>query len=241
MWKLQGKIKNKLALSFINLIYPSSCPRCSKTTDNFPYAPICTGCWEGIMRYDGPLCRVCSAPLVSEYASVCGECLKKPPPFSKAIIFGLYKDTLKEAINQFKFLGIKRLGRPLAGLLSSVSVPEADCIIPVPMEKSGLLKRGFNQTLLLSMEVSKTCGMPVEREMLYKKRKTSPQVGLPREERLSNLKGAFGVKGNLKGKNVILLDDVMTTGATVSECSKELIRAGAEGVTVLVLARAEGL
>lgn len=163
------------------------------------------------------------------------ECLRERPIFKQVLFYGLYEGALREAIRLLKFSSIKRLARPLGGLLSGLELPEADIIVPVPLEKSSLKKRGFNQTLLIADALSKSCGVPLGSGVLFKIRKTPPQVGLPREERLRNLRGAFEARG-VKGKRVILVDDVITTGATCTECSRALYRAGAEEVTAVVLA-----
>lgn len=136
-----------------------------------------------------------------------------------------------------KFSGIKRLAKPLSGLLMELDIPDSDVIIPVPMTKSSLLKRGFNQSLLIAKEVSIIKGIPLDIDSLQKAKETLPQVGLRAEERVKNLKNVFSLKGDLRGKRVLLVDDVMTTGATLRECSKTLLKAGAIEVKGLVLAR----
>lgn len=222
----------------LNLIYPSKCPVCGKSADNFSYSPICLACWSDIKPREGPFCGLCAAPLESFGATVCAGCMKKKPEFSGAVSFGLYDGALKEAISALKFSGVKRLSRPLAGLLAGVQMPRADIIAPVPMETHGLKARGFNQTYLIARVLSKKTGIRLMADNLYKKRRTMPQVGLSRAERLANLKGAFGVRESLGGETVLLVDDIMTTGATARECTRELLRAGAKEVYVAVLARA---
>lgn len=160
------------------------------------------------------------------------------PPFSKVISYGLYEGVLAEAINQLKFNGVKRLSQPLGKLLLDLDIPDIDGIIPVPLSRKGLLKRGFNQSLLISRVVAKKTGIPLLMDILLKKRETLPQVGLSAHDRLVNLRNAFEVKGDVKGMHLLLIDDVMTTGATVTECSKELLKSGAAEVVVLTLARA---
>lgn len=194
-------------------------------------------CWTGIEKYSGPSCRVCAKPLISEYAHVCGDCVSNPPPFSSVVCYGIYSDNLATAINIMKFSGIKRLSKSLARLLLELDIPDSDVIMPVPMTKRALLKRGFNQSLLVAKEVSIKKGIPIDIDSLQKRKDTFPQVGLKAEERLKNLKGAFSVEGDVKGKRILLLDDVMTTGATLQECSKALLKAGAVDVKGLVLAR----
>ena len=159
------------------------------------------------------------------------------PPFSMVINYGLYEGILAEAINQFKFHGVKRLSKPLGRLLLSLDLPALEGIVPVPLSIKRLRERGFNQSLLIASSISKNIRVPLLMNTLLKKKETPPQIGLSAKERRVNLKSAFEVKGNIKGLRLLLFDDVMTTGATVAECSKQLIKAGAKEVIVLTLAR----
>lgn len=165
------------------------------------------------------------------------------PLFSKVLSYGLYEGVLQEAISQLKFHGVKRLSKPLGRLLLSFELSgiDLDGIVPVPLSMKRLRERGFNQSLLIARIVSKEKGIPMLIDILLKKKETPPQIGLSAKERLSNLKGAFEVKGNIEGMRLLLVDDVMTTGATVTECSKELMKAGAKEVIVLTLARSSML
>jgi ComF family protein len=210
-------------------------------SDSFRTSPVCSACWTGIKPYGGPSCRVCSRPLVSGLASSCGECIAETPHFKAAVCFGLYEGAVREAIHILKFSGVRRLSSPLAGLLLDKGLPPADFIVPVPLSAKGLRKRGFNQSALIGKHISKYKGIPLLTGALVKTKETLPQVGLLKKERKANVRGAFAARGNLKGKKIILLDDVMTTGATVNECSKMLMKAGAEDVLVLTVARAGSL
>lgn len=230
--------QNALIARLLNILYPSQCPMCGTSSDVFNLSPICSSCWSGIRRYRGPSCKVCALPFVSEHSKVCGQCLKKTPPFSKVITYGLYEDILAEAINQLKFHGIKRISKTLGRLLLSLDLPETEGIVPVPVTIKRLRERGFNQSLLIARVIEKESKVPLLMDTLLKKKETPPQIGLSAKERLLNLKNAFEVKGNIKGLRLLLVDDVMTTGATVTECSKVLMKAGAEEVIVLTLARA---
>jgi ComF family protein len=176
-------------------------------------------------------------PLASEYSGVCGQCFKKEPPFSKVINFGLYEGVLAEAINHLKFHGIKKLSKPLGRLLLRFDLPGVDGIVPVPLSIKRLRERGFNQSLLLARVISTKRKVPLLMDILVKKKETPPQTGLSAKERLLNLKNAFEVKGDLRNLRLLLVDDVMTTGATATECSKQLMKAGAKEVVVLTLAR----
>jgi competence protein ComFC len=164
--------------------------------------------------------------------------MKQRPLFTKVLAYGIYEGALAEAIHQFKFYGLKRLAKPLGSFLLNLDIPETDGIIAVPLSKRGLKDRGFNQSLLLARTISKATKTPMRMDVLFKKKETPPQIGLSSKERLSNLKDSFEIRENVKNLRLLLVDDVITTGATVTECAKELLRAGAKEVTVIALARA---
>ncbi|HXX81453.1 MAG TPA: double zinc ribbon domain-containing protein, partial [Thermodesulfovibrionales bacterium] len=178
MWNTLISRGRRLASSLFSAVYPSTCPLCTNPSDALLYAPICTRCWESMVRYSGPSCRVCAAPLVSEHSTVCGDCLSHPPPFSSVLNFGLYSGSLSEAIHLLKFSGLKRLAKPLGKLLTELPIPTVDGIVPVPVTKRTLRTRGFNQALLLSVVLSRHIRIPVYMDMLYKKKDTPAQIGL---------------------------------------------------------------
>ena len=227
-----------LISSLLNMLFPEKCPNCDKPAGGFWIAPFCENCWKDIIPYKGPLCDRCGKPLSSEIAHICHECLKKEPFFVRARSFALYKGTMAEAINLFKYSGIRRLGRPLGRFFNYMALPQVDAIIPVPLHIRRLLHRGFNQSLILSKVIAKNSGRPVLINVLSRIRDTVPQVSLKAHERRKNVRGAFTATSAVKGKNLLLVDDVMTTGATTEECSRVLKKAGAKGVYVLTLARA---
>ncbi len=240
MRKLQAAFRDGLASALLNLIWPSSCPLCKGASDNHRIAPICSDCWARIDRYTGPACRICSEPLGSAHALTCSRCLKAPPPFSRVISYGLHRGPLKEAVNLLKFASARRLAGELARLMaSSLQLPRADCIVPVPLSARGLRRRGFNQTMLIGRHLAWAIGVPLEADLLYKEKETAPQVGLASRERAANLRGAFKTRRSLVGgEKILLLDDVVTTTATARECSKTLLGAGAAEVVVASVSRA---
>lgn len=164
--------------------------------------------------------------------------MRKAPSFSRVIPYGLYEGVLAEVIHQYKFHGVRRLSKPLGNLLLHLDIQRADGIVPVPLSKKGLIKRGFNQSLLISRVIAKHTGIPLSMNSLFKTKDTPPQIGLSARERLTNLRNAFEVRGDIRDLSLLLVDDVITTGATVMECSKMLMKAGAKEVIVLALARA---
>ncbi len=221
----------------LNGFFPSECPRCGKPSDSPRHAPLCYECWGAISPYNGPSCGICGEPLASGHGSVCGECLADRPAFSKAYAYGLFDGTLKEAIHCYKFASIRRLAAPLAGLLGGLGLPAVDVVAAVPLTKKRLLERGFNQSMLLGREVARMTGAKLLPHALLKVKDTPAQAGLGRKERSLNLRGAFMCGGPVSGQTVILVDDVITTGATARECSKVLAKAGAREVYVVALAR----
>lgn len=226
----------------LGVCFPSTCPFCDNPSDQPSTAPVCGECWSALEPMGAEhSCRICSSHLISQEATICGECMINFPRFKKAICFGPYEDPLTEAIHTLKFGGIKRLARPLGKLLSTLELPEADIIIPVPAGLKGLRLRGFNHTFYISRELARYMGeaaLPLESRLLYKKKETPPQVGLSAIARKINLRGAFAMRSRLSGERVLLVDDVITTGATMNECSKTLRKAGASEVTAVALARA---
>ncbi|MBI5639777.1 MAG: ComF family protein [Nitrospirae bacterium] len=165
--------------------------------------------------------------------------MKERPSFSGVMSYSLYEGVLADAINIFKFHGIRRLKRALGlFILEAASGLDADAIVPVPLSVKGLRDRGFNQSLLLAKILSDHSRIPLKMDSLMKIKETHPQIGLTAKERAGNLRGVFRTGGCLTGLRLLLIDDVMTTGATAEECASQLLRAGAADVAVLTLARA---
>ncbi|MBI4837753.1 MAG: ComF family protein [Nitrospirae bacterium] len=222
----------------LNVLFPESCPVCRKPSTFHKTAPICAECWDGISPYNGAICRICGKSLVSDASIECGGCITKKPVFKQARSFGLYDGTLKEAINLLKYHKIKRLSKPLSAIISTAEITGTDAVLPVPLYKKRLRHREFNQSALLAKYLAGNMGVPLAMGCLVKVRDTMPQVGLSAQEREKNIKNAFEVrdKGFIQGKTLMLVDDVITTGATVRECSRQLKKAGAKYIYVMALA-----
>ncbi len=176
-------------------------------------------------------------PVVSEHATYCGSCIKAPPPFSKIIYYGIYAGALRKAIHLLKFKGVKRLALPIAALLSELPIPDADALVPVPLHSKKMREREFNQTALIGRHLSRQSGIPLLLDILKKDKATLPQTDVTGKERLKNVKNTFTAGNPVTGLRLILVDDVITTGATVYECARVLKKAGAARVTVVALAR----
>ncbi|MCX7792789.1 MAG: ComF family protein [Thermodesulfovibrionales bacterium] len=233
---MQGLSYGKLILdSIIKGLFPSICPLCDSESSNKFY-PFCIDCWNGVEPFIGNRCNVCSIPL-PQGSSICGDCIKNRPYFKNSFVYGLFDGVLRQAIAHLKYSGIRKLAKPLSELLLELSLPESDLIVPVPPDSQRLKTRGFNHTSLIAKEISRRLSLPLEINGLIKIKSTPQQIGLKREERLKNLRRAFRALKNFSGKRILLIDDVITTGTTASECARALLKAGAQEVHLLAIAR----
>jgi ComF family protein len=211
---------------------------------------ICPVCAERFIPITSPLCKCCGAVFGSPEGEdhLCETCLLSPRHFRTARAFGVYDQTLMTLIHQFKYRGKIRLAHPLGMMLLGTYLKvfrkkKIDLIVPVPLHIRRLRQRGFNQAYLLVRDWKRRHAPmpPIEKDVLFRKNWTAPQTGLGRRERIRNIKKAFEAEktATVEGKNILLVDDVYTTGATVDECALALRKAGAEQVDVLTLARAQ--
>jgi len=216
---------------------------------------ICANCSETYLAVESPICSTCGAVFNSREGEDhhCGDCLNAPKRFRMARSAGVYDNVLMAAIHCLKYKEKIQLARPLGMLLMMAfcrywNKGNIHLIVPVPLHKRKLRSRGFNPSFFLVKEwaqIAKSLdralpAIPVAADILVRKRWTESQTGLGRKERLQNIKNAFDVSdlSRVKMKNILLVDDVYTTGATANECAKVLMRAGAARVDVLTLARA---
>ena len=232
----------------LNLVFPPVCPICQtllngKGTDLL----VCPTCRTAIKPIQPPYCPRCGLPepFGDGAGYLCGQCLQEKRYFEVHRSSGLYEGALKEAIHTFKYKGVFPLVRLFGDLLQPTLQTLSreysfDVMIPVPLHFRRLRERGFNQALLLVKELSKRIVIPYEGRVLKKIKDTPVQISLKKRERRKNLIGVFQVKDSkaIIGKSVVLVDDVYTTGTTVNECSRALLKAGAERVAVLTVARA---
>lgn len=238
------------ATAVVDLLFPPFCPLCRARLDEARRDPLCGACWDRLERLPPPYCRTCGRPLPafdagpSPEGSPCEPCRRRRPLFAYARAATLYGDRVREAVHALKFQGKTALARPLGDLMAeagSTMLPTTavDCLVPVPLYPSREAERGFNQSVLLAKRVSRRWGVPLEPRMLRRQRSTLPQTDLDAGERRANVKGAFALsrRGAVDGRHVLLIDDVFTTGATVSECARVLLDAGASAVGVLTVSR----
>jgi len=225
-----------LLSSFLDLMLPHRCPFC----DSICREPLCPDCTDAVRFISPPFCIACGVPFKSDSIKnhTCGECMKKKRLFSWARGVLIYNDASAKAIHRFKYNKDTTFSKALGSIISRYHDLEGfDVLIPVPLHIDRLRERGFNQSLLLARAVGKRHRIAVDPFALKRTRWTEPQVNLSGKERKINVKGAFEVQGNVRGRSILLIDDVYTTGATVGECSKVLRKNGAREVCVLTLAR----
>ena len=229
-----------------DVIFPPQCLGCTEILHPHSRQLFCSDCKEKIKFITGNLCPVCGTifPDSPAPSHLCGNCLENKTYFSCARAVVSYETIILHVIHQFKYGNNISVGALLASFMADFSFPDVDftdysLIIPVPLHIKRLRQRGFNQSLILAQALAKKWQIPVNFSLLKRHKFTLTQTGLNKAERNKNIKGAFEVsdKKNIAGKNVILIDDVYTTGATINECAKTLIKAGAQKVTVLTLAR----
>ncbi|MBI5696552.1 MAG: ComF family protein, partial [Nitrospirae bacterium] len=206
---------------------------------------FCGPCGDMVRPYDGPRCGVCGRhfPDGSGSGHTCYDCTKKPPVFEAARAKLAYDGPVREAIRLYKYGRIRKLRSYLGGFMEDGArdwFPDSDVVCAVPLHRRRLRDRGFNQSLFLAESAALAVGARLSLDGLARVRYTAPQVGMGHAERLANVKGAFEVArpGEFAGARVLLVDDVYTTGATVNECARVLMKAGAASVRVLTVARA---
>ena len=221
------------------------CPGCDRVLERPLAGPICELCWLSLADISPPFCDRCGEPAAPGYPTgECSRCEQTGPSFSMARSAGRYHHALRNLIHAFKYDGRRFLSRPLAQLLRQHCgnvLSTADAVIPVPLHRWRKLRRGFNQ----SDDLARELGLPVWR-VLRRVRLGVPQAGLPAASRQTNVRGAFALRCPSVGRiprrlsraTVVLIDDVMTTGATARECSRVLLEAGVRDVRVLTVARA---
>ena len=231
--------------ALLDVILPPLCHICHAFIPNSGTLHICTTCYERLPLVSSPLCSLCGIPFAGTGGDHrCGACTLHPPHFDVARAHFLYEGPIRELIHAFKYNRNIHLRYPLALLaLEATGGVTAEyhpnLIVPVPLHRSRLRQRGFNQAVLFGRVLSSRLPVPMVADALVRTRATEPQIELSAAERKDNVRGAFSVKraASISGKSILLLDDVMTTGSTMDECAKELKKAGASAVIALTIAR----
>ncbi|MFA5967318.1 MAG: ComF family protein [Patescibacteria group bacterium] len=223
--------------SLLDIVFPPRCASCHAQGDW-----ICSVCAKRIEIIKTPICYHCHR--LSADFKVCGKC-RPTGAASRLIVYGYWQSPLKELVYSLKYRRLRPLVKILGGwLVETINQTTATTglvIVPVPLHRGRLWDRGFNQARLLAEVVAQQTGWPLL-PILFRKRSTQPQFGLSKSARRDNIEGAFSINvalsQNLANKTVVLVDDIVTTGATINECAKILRQNGARDVWGLVLAKA---
>lgn len=230
-------------VGLFDFFFPQVCPFCLYQPSISAKDPLCFGCQSDITPLPQGRCSLCALPFRAQTSSthLCEDCSRSRPPYRQAHAAGLYQGSLKKALQDFKYAARIDLDQTLARLLTAnvpAAMSEVDLIVPVPLHPQRLRHRGYNQALLLARLLARNLQISLEKAMLVRKTAGQNQQGLGARQRKENLKGAFACEQKLAGKRLLLVDDVMTTGATLAACSEALLAAGALSVDALVVARA---
>jgi ComF family protein len=230
--------------AFVGLVYPPTCIACGQAT-GAPHT-LCGRCWSGMRFIERPFCERLGTPFAVDLGIplISPAAMADPPVFERARAVARYDDTARLVVHRLKYSDRLDLAQALGRMMARAGAElaaECDVIVPVPLHRWRLWWRRFNQAMELARAVGSVHEKPCDPTLLARVKRTRPQVGLTRSQRGDNLQGAFkvpvGARARLKGKRVLLVDDVLTTGATANAASRALLRGGAKSVDVLAFAR----
>lgn len=239
-----------LAQGLFAALFPSDCRLCGAPLENISRLPVCVSCLVAMHPISGETCEICGERLPGlatlMRTTTCSSCQETVPSFTKAVAYGSYDGELRELIHLLKYERVLPAARVLGGMLAEaiekLSIGGPVLVVSVPLHRSKRRQRGFNQTDLIVRAALKKLGRSqfvLARDLLERRRPTVSQIGLTRAQRAENIHGAFQVLhlNRVQGRNILLVDDVLTTGTTVSECARVLRKAGATKVWVATVAR----
>jgi competence protein ComFC len=230
--------------TFTRLLYPEYCAAC-RVPLMIEVTNLCKKCSRKIESVGQPSCVKCARPLppFGDHRAVCGPCQTERPYFHRGFSLVLYQNPINEIFHQIKFSGkpwlLNIFESRLHEFAKSPEMSQYDVVVPVPIDSPRARVRGYNQAELIARKLSRHQQVAPISCLLQKTRRTLPQSQLLRSERLDNLTEAFSVqkKDKIQGKQVLLVDDIFTTGSTINECAKTLKRHGADRVDFLTIAR----
>ena len=237
---LRGLVRGAL-----DVLYPPGCIACRRGVDAGP--GLCAACWRAMRFIERPFCERLGIPFAQDLGPglLSPAALADPPVYRRARAVARFDDgPARRLMHALKYGDRLDLARPLGAWMARAGaelLAEADLLVPVPLHRSRLWRRQFNQAAVLARDVSRRAGVAWDPLALARVRATASQVGMTRPQRADNVQGAFAVvpgrEAAVAGRRIVLVDDVLTTGATLNAASRALLRAGAEAVDVLVFAR----
>ena len=230
------------AAAAVDFALPPRCPSCGLIVPA-PHS-FCFDCWKGLAFLTEPCCVRCGLPFAygSDEEAECGKCLADPPPFDRLRAAVGYGDVARSVALKLKYSGRPGVAETLARFMRRQLVAGEDAVlVPVPLHRWRIWKRGYNQAALIATALSRSSGVPAHLDLLRRTRATPPLKGMNRRERAQAVRGAFalgeGGRDAVRGRTMILIDDVFTSGATACACARLLRRAGAARVEILCWAR----
>ena len=253
-WRAVTRVlRSTLLDNLASVLFPVDCRVCGDPVCGFSRVPVCDSCWKNLPLQSGSLCPCCGESLGATEEALCRRCRLAAPAFEKAVAHGIYSGTMRSLLHLLKYDGLQpiagKLGAHIATQLAALAdLPPSMMVVPVPLFAARQRRRGFNQAELLARAAVRA--MRSQRpdwegrlagRVLRRQRATESQAGLSLFERRRNLRGAFFVSDPvaIKSKDVLLIDDIYTTGATARACAQVLRKAGAASVWVATAARAQ--
>ncbi len=231
---------------FADLAFPPRCLACGRDLGEEEGPHLCDPCAAGVSRLSPPTCAWCGSPLGAflPVRAPCGGCPPERPAYRLARAAARYAGPVRALVLAAKYArepaACEPLGRLLAEALAQPPAPALDALVPVPLHRWTRLRRGYDQAERIAEAAGRALGVPVAQGALARTRRTSPQAGLEARDRLRNVAGAFRVRrgSGVAGRRLLLVDDVLTTGATASACAAALLAGGAAWVGAGAAARA---
>jgi ComF family protein len=244
-----GAALKKAGGLFLDLLYPPSCLACRRAISE--HGGLCPACWSAIRFIERPFCERLGTPFEADLAAEEGgraispAAIADPPVFQRARAVARYEEgPAKKLVHRLKYGDRDELAAPMGRWMARAGgelLSDADLLIPIPLHWTRLARRRFNQSAELARAIEKIAAVPVETELLIRVKPTQPQVGLTRRQRAQNIQGAFAVplarRIEVEQRKIVLIDDVMTSGATLNAAARALLRAGAQRIDALVFAR----
>lgn len=228
----------------VNAIYPPQCLSCREIVSE--EGNMCSQCWEGATFIADPICHKCGIPFELNVAQEtwCGDCMQCSPKYNKARAVFVYDDNSQRLISKFKYSDKTSASPYLARWMLRVGsgmLHDCDFVAPVPLHRNRLIYRRYNQAALLCKSIEQQTSKTTVVDLLKRVKNTPSQARLTTNQRKINVSGAFSLNEKYSdyvvGKNILLVDDVMTTGATIEACAKILLQAGADKINILTIAR----
>lgn len=227
-----------LTKTLLDFALPPRCAGCAEVIEEV--GAFCTECWAGMEWLGNAGCRTCGLPLAGTEADTCGRCLAEPPGLDRMRAAVAYDDRSRSIVLRLKYGRKVALARTMARYMAPLGdARETALVLPVPLHRRRLWSRGFNQAGLVARELAKSWGYPFEAGLLRRTRPTQPLKGMSHSQRRKAVSDAFAVADpdRIKGREIILVDDVLTSGSTAEACARALRKAGAARVELVCWAR----